>query len=1230
MLAFWDELLWPLVEVIRPERILEIGSDKGGTTRALLDYARSTGAVLHAIDPKPDFDVDELREAYGGAFVFHAALSLEVLPTMENVDFALIDGDHNWYTVLNELRILERRALEAGESPPVIALHDMEWPYARRDLYYDPDNIPADVRRPFEYRGIHPDSEQLVDDGINGHLANARLPAAKHSGVRGAVEDFVEESSGWKLFDIGGEHGLGVLVAKEVLKTRASMRSLLAATAKPPFLIDRVKSVERARIDVELRRVKAIREQDEANRNSDKVRAELAKEREGRAADAKDARRLARRAEEAAQETKQANTAALNALRDELDDAKHRMARLEAQRDAGDKREVALEDELATERRAARTAREGTEVAEERRLRDAERSREVQTGLEARSAELEKRLEHKADLLAASEAAAAVLERRLGETEVARARMVADFEDGRESLERTIDESRAQADTGRHAAAELRELLEERELDVERLNSKILGLQAALGRARVDAEVAQAEGSALERRLRELAALQESTVAEIGKESHVQDPAERIALQSFATAYEPLSSSGVDPLALPSPRDRRHLLRGPGADVSSQGPTVDVVVCVHNALEEVRRCLWSLADRASHPFRLIVVNDGSDAKTTAYLGEAAAVNPEITLIHNDSPPHGYTIAANLGMREADGDYVVVLNSDTIVTFGWLERIIACGESDERIGILGPLSNAASHQSLPALRDGGAWATNPLPQFMTENGMAKLLERLSPRHRPRLPFINGFCYVVKRPVFEQIGYFDEENFASGYCEENDFSYRASQAGFELAVVDDAYVFHAKSKSFTPAARKPIAQRNYQIFLEKHGTETIEALVRDIEADSSLAPLRESVGEAISSPETLAAALDVADQDPLNVAFILPGFSAGGSGGAHSVYQEALGLRSLGVPARILIPDRVSRRVCAAYENAAEVFETFADSDELAARTADADVISATHYKSVAMLADLRSRREDFLPAYYVQDYEPFFTAPGSDDFGEAIDSYEAVPDCLLFAKSHWLCNIVGDRHGRHVAKVEPSIDETLFQPDAGRQRDAPALRIVAMVRPRTPRRQPSATLAVLDALQQRFGDRVELVTFGCGGEEMAALTDSLALRERHQGLLSRQQVASLLKRSDVFLDMSMYQAFGRTALEAMACGATAVVPRLGGVWDFVVDGVNALAVDTSSVHHAVEALSSLVGDRDQLRSLQAAALETAAPYSIGRAALSEYLVFSHEHARRFRRERTIKR
>ena len=66
------------------------------------------------------------------------------------------------------------------------------------------------------------------------------------------------------------------------------------------------------------------------------------------------------------------------------------------------------------------------------------------------------------------------------------------------------------------------------------------------------------------------------------------------------------------------------------------------------------------------------------------------------------------------MRASTGEYVVLLNSDTIVTEGWLDRIVACGEEDDRIGVLGPLSNAASHQSVPELREAGKWATNALP------------------------------------------------------------------------------------------------------------------------------------------------------------------------------------------------------------------------------------------------------------------------------------------------------------------------------------------------------------------------------------------------------------------------------------------------------------------------------------------------------------------------------------
>lgn len=328
-----------------------------------------------------------------------------------------------------------------------------------------------------------------------------------------------------------------------------------------------------------------------------------------------------------------------------------------------------------------------------------------------------------------------------------------------------------------------------------------------------------------------------------------------------------------------------------------------------------------------------------------------------------------------------------------------------------------------------------------------------------------------------------------------------------------------------------------------------------------------------------------------------------------------------MRALGLDARIALTAKSFDRARAAYDDADEIFVPYENAAELAEVTATADVISATHFKSAVMIAELRARRDDFLPAYYVQDYEPFFTGRDTADVVEAIASYTLIPDCLLFAKTHWLCNIVSARHGVHVAKVEPSIDESIYRPRDLRPDRGP-LCIAAMVRPRTPRRQPSATVAVMEELSREFGEAVRVTPFGCSTADLERLTDHEPLLRRHRGLLSRAEVAELLGSSDVFLDMSMYQAFGRTALEAMACGATAVVPRLGGVWEFLENGDNGFAIDAFEPQQAYDVLAGLVDDRRRVIQLQARARQTGAKYSILRAALSEYLVFAREHALRF--------
>jgi len=1046
---FLKLLIQPLLEAIRPGVVVEVGVEVGTVTGPLLRWAQANGAVVHAIDPDPTLNVDRLETEYGEQLRFHRRKSLEVLGTIAQVDLALVDGDHNWYTVINELRALEQRAHEDGREPPVILLHDVGWPYGRRDLYYEPQSIPEAHRQPHARQGIKPGRVEL-GPGLNDHLENALLEGTPANGVYTAVEDFLAESRcQWRAWSIPGLSGMSILASEAVLSACEPLRELLDSIDTPAFLRAHCEAIEQARIDAELKRANIQR-------------------------------RLA-------------ETQLKQVMR------------------SPDPRET---------------------VALHRRVRElTERVAELEDGLEGRAA----------------------------------------------------------------------------------LEEQVRVLEDAIGQWQADGRTAPMRDR-----------------GERPPDEGIQARAEREAWQTLLDQYLPLLEGALpcaeerDPLSLPHPLDLRGILREAGAEWPAGEPSVDVVVCVHDALEDVRACLWSLLAKTERPLRLILVNDGSHEASTRFLRAFADRHPTVTLIHREEPPHGYTLAANRGIEASRGDYVVLLNSDTVLSPGWLGRILAYGEEHPEVGILGPLSNAASHQSVPAVKEGGSWANNPLPDWLTVDGMGAVLARGAPRTDARVPFLNGFCYAIKREVIERIGLLDEQRFAAGYCEENDYSLRAREAGFALAVVDDAYVYHAKSRSYGVDARNQLARANYETFLDKHGREQVQTLLTEMDGDGALAPVRAAVAERIADPQASASLLTGDDRSPLSVVFLLPGMAHGGSGGSHSLYQETRALRNLGIPARIMLPQWDRERAAEAYEDFENVFETFSDEQDLAERTADADVISATHHKSVALLGAIRERRSDFLPTYYVQDYEPFFTAPYIAQ--EAVASYTALPDMLLFAKSHWLCNVVAERHGLFVAKVEPSIDRELFTPGQDERTEGP-LRVVAMVRPRTARRQPLATIAVLQELLARYPGKVQVNTFGCYADELRECHPGAQdILDRHLGLLRRAEVAELLRSSDVFLDMSIYQAFGRTALEAMACGATATVTNLGGVWEFVEHEHNALAVDTLEPEDAVQALGMLACDPELLKRLKTNALATAGRYSAIRAAFSEYLLFERAHRTRFGAER----
>lgn len=239
---------------------------------------------------------------------------------------------------------------------------------------------------------------------------------------------------------------------------------------------------------------------------------------------------------------------------------------------------------------------------------------------------------------------------------------------------------------------------------------------------------------------------------------------------------------------------------------SVRGLDVDVIVCVYNALDDVKLCLDSVRENLQPTHRLIIVNDCSDDDTTDYLRKFSVGSNNILLIENERNL-GYTCSANTGLAASNADFRIILNSDTIVSEDWSLKLLEVAMRHPDIGIVGPLSNAAGSQSVPDIRStSDNTAINAIPAGLTIREVDLFLEECSPAAwTVGVPLVHGFCFGVKKKVLEDIGYFDVENFARYYGEENDYCLRAAAAGYRLAIATNTFVYHRKSRSIDDEER-----------------------------------------------------------------------------------------------------------------------------------------------------------------------------------------------------------------------------------------------------------------------------------------------------------------------------------------------------------------------------------------------------------------------------------------
>ena len=243
---------------------------------------------------------------------------------------------------------------------------------------------------------------------------------------------------------------------------------------------------------------------------------------------------------------------------------------------------------------------------------------------------------------------------------------------------------------------------------------------------------------------------------------------------------------------------------------------VSIIIPIYNAFEDTRNCVNSVLKNTKGNYELILINDNSpDSRIKPLLEEFSKLD-NVTVITNKTNK-GFVKNVNIGLKYSKND-VILLNSDTLVTKKWLQKLITLAYSKENIGTVTPVSNNAGAFSVPEIGK-----ENSIPIGLNLETLGNIIEKASKKIFMSVPTGNGFCMYIKRDTINSVGLFDEENFGKGYCEENDFCMRAIEKGWVNIIDESTYIFHKKGMSFSEKREKLIKEHR-KILDKKHPTYT----------------------------------------------------------------------------------------------------------------------------------------------------------------------------------------------------------------------------------------------------------------------------------------------------------------------------------------------------------------------------------------------------------------------
>ncbi len=583
----------------------------------------------------------------------------------------------------------------------------------------------------------------------------------------------------------------------------------------------------------------------------------------------------------------------------------------------------------------------------------------------------------------------------------------------------------------------------------------------------------------------------------------------------------------------------------------------DIIIPIYNSPEWVKMCVYALYKNTPREYmgKVLLMNDNSDELTCQCLENLKRKYPNVEIYKNEENL-GFIKNVNKGMEKTEADYILLLNTDCLLSKNTIPKLIDHMEQNKKIGLICPISSNAANLSYDIPEN---YSYMQVDELFYENFKGMNFDACT---------VVGNCLMITKECKDKVGYLDEV-YGMGYGDETDYQFKAHSKGFEAKVAIDTYVYHKSEVSFgtSPEKQKKL-EHNRSIFFERWGKE-YEKKMAEYQKNDPIKYIKDN--------------LKIKQKPEPEVLFFLPDIHQN-AGGVHVVVDIVNYLNINGCFANILT-ERMHE-----YKEIMLFTPTFMKN----IKNVKPKCIVGTIYPSI-FYCEAIARYYDIPSVNFLQGHEVCF------DNGEIYTWAELA--CRnsqnILAISHFLQQKCKENFNKEAVVIQNGINVDLLYQEKKKINEK--IQITMSFRD---------TFLKGDFILKEILKKLTLKDYNIEinviykNETMFPINNSNIKINFYQGPLDRKQIGNILKNTDIFIDASLMEGFGLMPLEAMAAGAVPILAESFGIDEYAIDKENAFIIkEVNNADKYIEKVEYLLENREELNRMRQNALQKSLEFDV---------------------------